>query len=317
MSFMYKPAILLTFILTILSLDIFPQACCTVGTSISSGVERSVIKHKKLSAAFSLQNNILNNTYQTTTKIDDPLNRKSSVSDFTLELEYGLAERVSVLLLAGYTNKSRTTTFTDPAINSSEEITFTGNGFTDIVILGKYEIVVPDIILPLGASIGAGAKLPTGSYTLEENGTRLSIDLQPGTGASDLLFWGHINYAFPILSIAINANILYRYTGTNIDNYRYGDEVLASVNGTYSIADFLALNLQLRGRYADRDYWDGRFLPSTGGTYIDLTPSLVYVEENFTLRLLAQFPLYRNVKGIQLTVSEKLGAEMRYLFDLK
>ena len=313
---MYKFSLLLIVFVTFLLQDIFPQACCTVGTSISSGVERSVIKHKHLSAAFSFQNNILNNTYQNTNKIDDPLNRKSSVADFTLELEYGIAERVSVLLVGGYTNKSRTTTITDPAINSSEEITFTGNGFTDIVILGKYEIVVPDIVLPLGATIGAGAKLPTGSYTLEENGTRLSIDLQPGTGASDLLLWGHINYTFPIPRISINANALYRYTGTNIINYRYGDEVLASVNGTYAIADFLAINLQLRGRYSDRDYWDGRFLPSTGGTYIDLTPSLIYVEGNFNLRVLAQFPLYRNVEGIQLTVSEKLGAEMRYLFDL-
>ncbi len=313
---MYKSAILLTLILIPLSLEIFPQACCTVGTSVTSGVERSVIKHKNLSMAFSFQNNILNNTYQSTNKIEDPLNRKSTVLDFTLELEYGLAERVSVLLVGGYTSKSRTTTITDLEINSSEEITFTGNGFTDIVILGKYEIVVPDIILPLGATIGAGAKLPTGSYTLEENGTRLSIDLQPGTGASDLLLWGHVNYSFPILRIAINANALYRYTGTNIINYRYGDEILASVNGTYGIADFLAINLQLKGRYADRDYWDGRFLPSTGGTYIDLTPSLIYVEGNFNLRILAQFPLYRNVTGIQLTVSEKLGAEIRYLFDI-
>ncbi len=313
---MYKTAILLIVFVTILPQEIFPQACCTVGTSISSGVERSVIKHKNLSAAFFFQHNILNNTYQATNKIEDPLNRESAVSDFTLELEYGIAERVSVLLVGGYTNKSRTTTITDPEINSSEEITFTGNGFSDIVILGKYEIVMPDIILPLGATIGAGAKLPTGSYTLEENGTRLSIDLQPGTGASDLLLWGHINYSFPILRISINANALYSYAGTNIDNYRYGDEVLASVNGTYGIADFLAINLQLKGRYADRDYWDGRFLPSTGGTYIDLTPSLIYVEGNFNLRILAQFPLYRNVKGIQLTVSEKLGAEMRYLFNL-
>lgn len=313
---MYKSALLLKIILIIFSAKIFPQACCTVGTSVSSGVERSVIKYKNLSAAFSFQNNILNNTYQSTNQIEDPLNRKSSVSDFILELEYGLAERVSLLIVGGYTNKSRTTTITDPEINSSEEITFTGNGFTDIVILGKYEIVVPDIILPLGATIGAGAKLPTGSYQLEKNGTRLSIDLQPGTGASDLLLWGHINYAFPILRIAINANALYRYTGTNIYNYRYGDEVLTSINGTYGIADFLAINLQLKGRYADRDYWDGRFLPSTGGTYIDLTPSLIYFEGNFNLRILAQFPLYRNVEGIQLTVSEKLGAEIRYLFDL-
>jgi len=185
---MHKSVLLLTIIIIVFSFEITPQACCTVGTSVSSGVERSVIKHRNLSAALSFQHNILNNAYQGTIKIEDPLNRKSTVSDFIVELEYGLSERVSVLLLGGYTNKSRTTTISDPEIiNSSEEITFTGNGFTDIVILGKYEIVVPDIILPLGATIGAGAKLPTGIYQLEENGTRLSIDLQPGTGATDLL----------------------------------------------------------------------------------------------------------------------------------
>ena len=105
---MYKFSLLLIVFVTILFQDIFPQACCTVGTSVSSGVERSVIKHRNLSAALSFLHNILNNTYQGTIKIEDPLNRKSTVSDFTLELEYGLAERVSVLLLGGYTNKSRT-----------------------------------------------------------------------------------------------------------------------------------------------------------------------------------------------------------------
>jgi hypothetical protein len=287
-----------------------------VGTSVSSGAERGVIPAKNLSSAIMFQHNILNDTYQGSENIEDPLNRKSTVSDFYLELEYGLAEKVSILIVGGYTNKGRTTTFFDNETNTNKEITFTGQGMTDLVILGKYELISPNIISPLSINVGAGAKLPTGNYEQENEGTRLSIDLQPGTGATDLILWGHASYSFPSLNLAFNLNSLYRYTGSNLDNYRYGDELIASVNGTYGVADFLGVNLQLKGRFSDSDFWNNRYLPSTGGTYIDLTPSLIYREGYFQLRVMVQIPIHRNVQGIQLVVSERLGAEVRYLFDL-
>ena len=303
-------------IILILTESLFPQACCTVGTSVSGGVERGIIPKNNLSIALTYQHNILNNTYQGKENIDDPLNRKSTVSDFYLELEFGLVEKVSVLFIGGYTNKCRTTGFFDNEFQTDEEIILTGQGLTDIVIIGKYELISPDILSPFSINLGGGAKLPTGSYEQENNGTRLSIDLQPGTGATDLLLWAHASYSIPFMNLAFNLNSLYRYTGSNLDNYRFGDELLASLNGTYGVTDFLAVNLQLKARFSDRDFWSGRFLPSTGGTFIDLTPSMVYSEGSFNLRVLFQLPVYRNVDGIQLTVSEKLGAEIKYIFNL-
>jgi hypothetical protein len=226
-------------------------------------------------------------------------------------------EKVSILLILPYSNRSRETTVTDIETNSTEVINFTGNGFGDIIILGKYEVITPSILSPFGVALGGGAKLPTGSFEEEKNGTRLSIDLQPGTGATDLLLWGHTIYAFPSLALSFNANFLYRYAGVNLDSYRYGDELLTSVNGAYAIADFIAFNLQLKGRFADEDYWNGRFLPSTGGTYIDLTPSIIYYEGSFSLRIFTQVPLYRDLQGIQLAVTEMLGTEISYIFSLK
>jgi len=215
-----------------------------------------------------------------------------------------------------YTNRTRETNVRDSQTNDTEVVSFTGQGFGDIILLGKYEIISPSILSPLGLAIGGGAKLPTGSFEEENDGTRLSIDLQPGTGATDLLLWGHFLYGFQSIGISTNANFLYRYAGVNLDSYRYGDELLASINGTYAFADFLAVNLQLKGRFAAEDYWNGRFLPSTGGTYIDLTPSLIYYEGSFSLRVFVQVPVHRDVKGIQLAVNEMLGTEIRYIFDL-
>jgi hypothetical protein len=306
----------LFFLVIICNQKLISQSCCTVGTSISGGVERGVIPGNNLSAALSFQHNILSSTYQGKESIDDPLNRKSTVSDFYLEFEYGLAEKVSILLAGGFTNKSRTTAFFDNELQTTREITFTGQGLSDIVILGKYELISPNIVSPFSLNVGGGAKLPTGAYQQENDGTRISIDLQPGTGATDLLLWAHGGYSLPEISLAFNINSIYKYSGTNLDNYRYGDEFIFSLSGAYAIADFLAVNLQFKGRISDRDFWNTRYLPSTGGTYFDLTPSLAYTEGVFQLRVMMQLPVYRDVQGIQLAVSEKLGAEVRYLFDL-
>lgn len=300
----------------ILSINAFPQACCTVGTSISSGGERSVLSPGFLSAALIFQHNVLNSTYQSTTKIDDPLNRSSSVNNFNLEIEYGLAKKLSLLVILPYTNRTRETTVTNIESNTAEVISFSGKGIGDLVILGKYEIISPNIISPFGFALGAGAKLPTGSFKQDVDGTRLSIDLQPGTGAADLILWGHLDYSFPSYALSFSASLLYRYSGVNLDTYRFGDEFLLSLNVAYTVTDYLAVNFQLKGRAADRDFWNSRFLPSTGGTYFDMTPGLVYYEGDLSIRVFAQLPLYRNLQGIQLAVSEMPGAEIRYNFDL-
>jgi hypothetical protein len=296
---MFKIISVLIILLIIGSVYIYPQACCTVGSSIATGGERGAIPPNTLSTAFLIQHNILNSAYESSQQIDDPLNRKSTVTNFNLEIEYGLVNRVSILLILPYTNRTRETNVTNSETNDVEVVSFTGQGLGDIIILGKYEIISPC------------------NFEVENNGTRLSIDLQPGTGAIDLLLWGHILYGFPSIGLSANANFLYRYAGVNLDSYRFGDEFLASINGTYTFAEFLAINLQLKGRWAAEDYWNGRFLPSTGGVYIDLTPSLIYYEEKFSLRVFFQIPVHRNVQGIQLAVNEMLGTEISYIFNLK
>jgi len=305
------------FLYLLLTINLYSQACCTAGTSISSGGERGVIFANFLSAAISFQNNNLNSTYQSTNKIEDPLKRSSTVNNFNLEIEYGLVDKISLLIILPYTNRTRETTVTNTETNTKEKISFSGKGIGDVIILGKFQIVTPNILSPLGLALGGGAKLPTGSFEKEKDGTRLSIDLQPGTGSSDLLFWSHLSYDFPSLALSFNASLLYKYSGSNLDGYRFGDEVLLTLNASYTIVEFWGINLQLKGRTADRDYWNSRFLPSTGGTYFDITPGLIYYEGDLSIRIFTQFPLYRNLQGIQLAISEMPGAEIRYNFNLE
>ncbi len=305
------------FIVFMLSIDLYSQGCCTAGSSTFGGLERGISKADNLNLGISFVYNGLNSTYDGKNTIPDPLDRNASVSSFNLELEYGLSEKVSVLVNTAYVIKKRETTIRSSETNDREKISFDGKGIGDVIILGKYEIITPNILSPTGLTIGGGVKLPVGSYTQEVDGTRLAIDMQPGTGSTDGLLWGNFYRGFQHLNLALFATSLYRYAGANLDGYRFGDEIILSLGGEYYLADFLTLSLSARGRFADKDYWGGRFLPSTGGSYYDILPSIVYSEESYNLRIFYQAPVYRNIQGIQLTTSSIIGFELLFNFNLR
>jgi hypothetical protein len=292
------------------------QGCCTAGSSTFGGFERGVTESGKFNFGLSYIRNNLNSTFNENSEINDPLGRSASVSIINIEAEFGIAERVSLLAIAGYSIKERETEIRSSTDNSVEKINFKGSGINDITILTKYEIIVPSILTQLGLSVGGGVKLPVGSYTEDNEGTRLSIDLQPGTGATDVILWSSFFKGFPDLSLSFFLNFLYRYPGTNLDSYRFGDEYIAALNGEYHITEYLIFSLGLRTRFAQEDFWRDRFLPSTGGTYFDLLPAVVYSENIYQLRLFYQSPIYRNVKGIQLTTSSIVGTELLFNFTL-
>jgi hypothetical protein len=294
----------------------YAQGCCTSGSSTFGGFERGLSEINSFNLGLSFIRNNLNSSFNENVKIDDPLGRSASVSIINIEAEFGVAEKISVLAIAGYSIRERETEIRSSTDNSVETINFKGSGINDITILTKYGIIIPSILSQFGFSIGGGVKLPVGSYTQENEGTRLSIDLQPGTGATDVLLWSSFYKGFPDLSISLFLNFLYRYPGSNLDSYRFGDEYIFALNGEYYITDYLTFSLGIRSRFAEEDFWRDRYLPSTGGTYFDVLPAVVYSESIYQLRLFYQSPLYRNVKGIQLTTSSIIGTELLFSFNL-
>jgi hypothetical protein len=295
---------------------VFAQGCCTAGSSTFGGLERGIAKTGSLNLGISFIENSLSATYNQSEQIPDPLNREASVSSFNLELEFGLSEKVSLLIIAGYVLKNRETSVRSNVTNETEVVSFKGKGIGDITVLGKYELISPTILSSFGVAIGGGVKIPVGSFTEERDGSKLAIDLQPGTGSTDVLLWGNLYKGFQPLSFSLFANVLYRYAGFNSDNYRFGDEFIYSLNGEYYFTEYITLSLSMRGRIAEKDFWGGRFLPSTGGTYYDVLPSLIYSQKEYSLKIFYQAPVYRNVKGIQLTTSSILGAELLFNFSL-
>lgn len=293
------------------------QGCCTPGTSSLYGAERGVAQFRTLNASLSYQDIFANRAYQGSRQVDDLLRRIVLVQTLNVELEYGVADRVSLLVLGNYTSKSREFTTSSAAGFGTQTTTYTTDGIGDIIVLGKYALMQPTITSPYEVSLGLGAKIPTGSYTQEQDGTRYAIDLQPGTGAIDLLGWAFASRSFPADHLSYYASFLYRYTGANPDGYKVGNEWVASLGAEYSIEEWLQLSLQIRGRGAGEDFAAGRFLPSTGGQMYSVVPGIVYREGIVAVGIYDVYPFYRNVSGTQVSLNNLIGIGIQCFFDFR
>ncbi len=293
------------------------QGCCTVGASSLGGLETSVQTFKSLAVSLNYQVNSITTAYQQTVRIDDPLARTATVGYFNLLAEYGLQPDLSLLCLLTYSDKEREITVVSNIGGTIQKETaaFRGSGVGDVVALAKYRVVAASFSNPYEIAVGGGASLPTGSYTEEHQGSQLSIDLQPGTGAPALIAWGFGMYNDPALGLNILMSVQFRYSASNFNAYRIGNELSVHTGGEYRFGQNFSGSLFLRGRFSSVDYSNGRFLNATGGTYYDLMPGIGYADGPSLFRIFGQLPLYRNVRGIQLTLSSMLGAEYRYTFD--
>ncbi len=302
-------------ILIVFAQELRAQGCCTAGSASIGGLERSVIKPNSLSISFGYQNTHLGKTFESTKMIDDPLERNANVQVFSLEAEYGLTTGVSLLLNFNYVARNRELTARDFRGNVSERFNVEGRGLGDPILMAKYLAIAPSLAAPFELALGGGAKLPVGNYNQQRNGARLPIDLQPSSGAIDLLGWLYAGYNLPRLRLQWSLRGLYRYAGTNFDGYKFGDELIVAAGTEYNLRGYLGVALFARGRFAKQDYSNRRILQATGGSAWYVEPTVSYGEKNSTFRIFGQLPVYQNVRSIQLTTSWMVGAGIGFNFD--
>jgi hypothetical protein len=312
-------AIVIGSFLLVLSGSAASQGCCTAGVSGQGGIDRGVQRQGLFTLTMGYQSATLDRTYQARELIPDPQNRVADASFLTVQAEYGLAPRVSVLASYSYSAKSRELTATKGQGSSleTEVASYRATGWGDLLLLAKYDLIGPTLLMPYEMSLGGGALLPTGSTNEEREGTRLSQDLQPGLGSPSLLLWFFSAMKVQDPGLSFSATGSYRYAGTNLDGYRVGDELVMTIGAEWAINQDFGIILPVRARFLRKDFSNRRVLSGTGGTYWDLMPALVYYEGNAVARVFGSLPIYRNVSGIQMTPGLGIGAEVSYTIDLQ
>jgi hypothetical protein len=174
----------------------------------------------------------------------------------------------------------------------------------------------------LGIGVIAGVKLPTGNTNEPFNGPAGGIvdpSLQPGTGSTDLLFGGY--YSGGVDKLGWFAQGLWQHAVASAAGYTPGDAI--TVNAGLRYADMGQAVVPLfQVNYVHRNIDRGNLVnvefdgsPLSGG-------DLVYVAPGVSARLWAgfsaygyvQFPVYQDVKGVQLTPKEIYSVGIRKTF---
>ena len=172
--------------------------------------------------------------------------------------------------------------------------------------------------------LGLGFKAPLGSTELSAEGVRYSPDMQPTSGAWDLLgtFYATTDIFSP-RQAKLFGSASYRLTRANPafsptdQDYRFGNETLLSIGASYGMGPRAVASFQLNVRHTDPDRLGRQTQPNTGGVWLFAAPGFSFnVTPDVNLALSGQMPLRHWLNGaIQLTTKFSFALSIHYAFS--
>jgi len=294
------------------------QTCCSGGVPLANNLGLPNEGKGAVFVGLNYDYNNLNTLKAGASRLDDDA-RLRNTNSVLLNLGYSFTDRFSVETLFSWVNQTRTITQF-----GNQDFTET-TGLGDAVFLVKY--AMPDLLGRASTlSLGVGGKPPLGKSDLTTGqGLQLNADLQPGSGAWDVLGWLAVskNVGFRP-SATLSGSLTYRFTGENdtyLNNtsiYEFGNVFQANMGYTDQFLLFNTLfnpGVVFKYRKAASDKLDTSSLPNTGGEWLFIRPELaVTITQNliFTNRL--ELPVYSYVDGTQLTPTLRFTSGLSYTF---
>jgi hypothetical protein len=231
-----------------------------------------------------------------------------------LRADYGVSGKFTISLATGY--------FLDKTLlelGGEKEITASGIG--DLIIFPRYNILNREKAGGrVELTLGLGAKIPLGPHNLthvvftdpisgKEFTTFSPPTIQPTNGALDLLFFGFLYRDLPLRKLRLFASGLYVRRGWNSLGEKFGDFATLSLYAGKSFTRRISMTAQIRGEWLGRiKAVEGVDLlasyniepESTGSKKLFFAPQFNYSLQSLTLYLVAEFPLYQYLDGIQV-----------------
>lgn len=227
-----------------------------------------------------------------------------------LDVGIGITERFSGMLsLPLFNLRTHEHAHLPETLTEKDDI----SGFGDIRLIGKYALWVSTKHLLVG---GLGIKIPSGEYKLlDHHGEINEPTIQPGTGSWDGIVSAY--YAYQVIPHTLDGffSTSYQITTENPLDYKMGDTWLVNGGASYRLTEKWTTSLQANLRHAPRDEFKGNEVPSTGGTFIYLTPGIkTQASPNTALYAHAQFPLYQRVNEVNIVPRYQLILGVSHAF---
>jgi hypothetical protein len=287
------------------------QTCCSGGVPLTGNLGMPSAPSGSWQFSLSYDLNYMNTLKEGNLTIDDKSRRRMTQS-ILLETGYSVSNRFYISGLFTYVFQSR---IIEQFGSSNRDFI---HGLGDAVVLFSYRLG-GELDRKWEFLTGVGPKIPLGKSNMSNpDGITYNADLQPGSGAWDVIAWGLFSRQGIIRpSTNFSLRTIYRLSGVN-ENYldyttnQFGNElqVIAGVSEQFLAGrHLLDPSLLLRFRSTGPDLFGGNELPNTGGKWLYLIPGLVYHPSPvFHIRMAAEIPVYSDLEGIQLTTSFRFTA---------
>ena len=243
-----------------------------------------------------------------------PLDGRTQLSQSGIvRVTYGLSRSLTVSVILTALMKTRVVSDKDVAA-----------GIGDGIVLLQVNLL-PELSYPQrDIMLGLGIKAPLGPSNLSAEGVRYSPDLQPTSGAWDLLatFYATTDILLP-RQAKLFSSASYRLTSADPafsptdQDYRFGNETLLSIGTSYGLGLQAVASFQLNARHAVPDRLGRQTLPNTGGVWLFAAPGFSFnVTPDVNLAFSGQWPLRHWLNGaIQLTTRFSVGLSIQYAFS--
>ncbi len=302
--------------------SIYSQTCCSGGIPISNNIGIENIGKNSFQISLSYDFNNLNTLNAGSEELNDN-SRKRTTHSVLLNASYAFTDKLSFETLLTWVNQRR---IISQFGNVDTQAT---NGIGDAVFLVKYD-VKKIIGKSSNLSLGIGAKVPFGSYNeMNDIGITYIADLQPGSGAWDLIAYTSISKNFDFRpTTTFSSRFIYRATGKNKDyldgaqTYEYGNEtqLFFTISDQFLVFKKILISpsIALKYRNAKRDEIDQIQLNNTGGNWLFFNPGmLIKLSNKVSFITRAELPIISNVDGTQLTPTYRLNSGFLINFNLK
>ncbi|HHM06178.1 MAG TPA: transporter [Gammaproteobacteria bacterium] len=169
-------------------------------------------------------------------------------------------------------------------------------GFGDMLITGRYRFFNDGD--NQWASV-FGVILPTGKITNRtDNGEIIGTHNQPGSGAitfqGGIAFSGHLTE-----SIALDADVIYRFGTQGAKQFRPGNSLQADVAAAFAHHSSIVPVIELNAIFFDQDIENDEIKKNSGGDVVYLSPGINYkISKRQGIYANFSYPVYQELGGI-------------------
>lgn len=291
------------------------QSCCSGGVPLSSNLGLPSADAGMMQLSLSYDFNNLNTLRSGWKKLNDR-SRQRTTHSALLNWGISLSERWSLEGIWSYLWQIRKVTQTDTDLTQT-------NGLGDAVFLINYKLWSAKNERTSWRT-AIGLKVPLGAVDRTNDlGLTVSEELQPGSGAWDVIFWTQLSHnlnARP--SATVNVTSAYSYKGKTKgqETYQFGTEWQVSTG----IADRWLLGrtlidpgLSLRYRIAGPDKFNGGDLPATSGQWLFLHQIItLWLQSDLSFSFSTTLPVLAYVEDTQFSPTYRTNVGVFYRFGL-